>query len=532
MFLLLILIAFLALIVYKEIKYSAVRKQIAHTKGPPSLPFIGNAHQLGKTPTATVHFMFDNFYKYGNFRAWIGYYLYLIISDPKDVEYVLASNELIAKSDIYDMMHPWLGDGLLTSKGSKWHKHRKMITPSFHFKILQDFHEVMNTNSSKFIDKLRETSRGDSIFDFQGMVNYLTLDVICDTAMGVSINAMDNPHTDFAKAVEFICCNINMRAFNPLKRKNVTYQFFPEFREYCKTLQVLKEFTYDVIKRRMELRKRQEEEEDQQQASSNHEQTEGDFKKPKMAFLDTLLSSTIDGRPLTIQEVYEEVSTFMFEGHDTTTSALSFITYLLSRHLGVQQKVYEEQKAVMAGDMKRSATFQELSDMKYLDMVIKESLRLYPSVPMVGRHTDKEYNMNGKHLPVDTSAIIFIMALGYNEKTFPDPYRFDPERFASSKRNDSNQNPFDYVPFSAGPRNCIGQKFAQLEIKTVISKIVRHFEILPALDELESKDGYVCNYFGPYREKRPQLHKYDPKLAMVLTLKSDNGIMLRMRERK
>uniref|UniRef100_T1PFY1 Cytochrome P450 n=1 Tax=Musca domestica TaxID=7370 RepID=T1PFY1_MUSDO len=530
MFLLLILIILLVLIVYKEIKYSGVRQQIAHTKGPPTLPFIGNAHQLGKTPTAALHFMFNNFYKYGNFRAWIGYYLYVVISEPKDVEYVLASNELIAKSDVYDMMHPWLGDGLLTSKGSKWHKHRKMITPSFHFKILQDFHDVMNANSSKFMEKLRDISRGDNIFDFQGMVNYLTLDVICDTAMGVSINAMDNPHTDFAKAVEFICCNINMRAFNPLKRKNFTYQFFPEFRQYCKTLQILKEFTYDVIHKRMELRKREEE---AKQEANNQQSAESDFKKPKMAFLDTLLSSTVDGRPLTIQEIYEEVSTFMFEGHDTTTSALSFITYLLSRHMGVQKKVYEEQKAIMGADMKRNATFQELADMKYLDMVVKESLRLYPSVPMIGRHTDKEYSMNGKTLPIDTSAIIFIMALGYNEKTFPDPYRFDPERFAATAKSSAeDHNPFDYVPFSAGPRNCIGQKFAQLEIKTVISKIVRHFEILPALDELESKDGYVSNYFGPHREKRSELHKYDPNLAMVLTLKSDNGIMLRMRERK
>lgn len=86
---------------------------------------------------------------------------------------------MIAKSDIYDMLHPWLGDGLLTSKGTKWHKHRKMITPSFHFKILQDFQEVMNQKSTKFMEKLRTTSKNETIFDFQSMVGYLTLDIIC-----------------------------------------------------------------------------------------------------------------------------------------------------------------------------------------------------------------------------------------------------------------------------------------------------------------------------------------------------------------
>lgn len=95
------------------------------------------------------------------------------------MQFILSSNTMIAKSDVYDMMHEWLGDGLLTSKGQKWHKHRKMITPSFHFKILQDFHEVMNTNSTKFMEKLRIVSKGETIFDFQNVVNYLTLDVIC-----------------------------------------------------------------------------------------------------------------------------------------------------------------------------------------------------------------------------------------------------------------------------------------------------------------------------------------------------------------
>lgn len=113
-----------------------------------------------------------------------------------------------------------------------------------------------------------------------------------------------------------------------------------------------------------------------------------------MAFLDTLLSSTIDGQPLSTQEIYEEVSTFIFEGHDTTTSAITFTVYLLSRHLAVQGKVIDEQRRIMGGNLKRDATFQELAEMKYLDLVVKESLRLYPSVPFIARLAEKVYNIS------------------------------------------------------------------------------------------------------------------------------------------
>lgn len=121
------------------------------------------------------------------------------------------------------------------------------------------------------------------------------------------------------------------------------------------------------------------------------------------------------------------------------------------------------------------------------------------------------------------------MALGYNENVFTEPYRFEPERFELSKKSE-NFNPFQYLPFSAGPRNCIGQKFAQLEIKTVVSKMVRNFEILPALDELASKDGFVTTRFDSPKSDLPQ-HKYEPVLSAELTLKSENGVYLRLRER-
>ncbi|XP_030388342.1 cytochrome P450 4e2-like [Scaptodrosophila lebanonensis] len=517
----------IVLFAYFEFAYSRHKRILGKLNGPPALPLLGNAHQMGKDPSEILDQIFEWWHQYGrdNYRFWIGYYSNVLLTNPKSLEFVLSSNTLIQKSDIYDMLHPWLGLGLLTSSGNKWHKHRKMITPSFHFNILQDFYEVMNESSTKFIAHLKNAAAGDNILDFQDWAHYLTLDVICETAMGVPINAMDNNDSAVVKAFKDMCYNINMRAFHPLKRSNFMYRFAPDYPHYEKTLKILQDFTNEVIAKRIAAHRTG-------AVEGLTSKSEGDeFKRKKLAFLDTLLSSSIDGRPLTQHEIYEEVSTFMFEGHDTTTSGVAFAVYLLSRHPEEQRKIYEEQLAVMGDDMKRDSTFQEIAEMKYLDLFIKEAQRLYPSVPFIGRYTDKEYVINGQTIPKGTTLNIGIVILGYDDRTFTEPHRFWPERFELQR-----PGPFEYVPFSAGPRNCIGQKFALLEIKTVVSKIVRSFEVLPALDGQESKDGYINTYLGLPQAERLQReqtrNKYDPILSAVLTLKSKNGLHLRLRERK
>ncbi|XP_022229687.2 uncharacterized protein LOC111079011 [Drosophila obscura] len=513
----------LLVVAYLELSTFRRRRALNKFKGPSRLPIVGNAHQAGKSPTEILDQLFTWWHQYGNdnFCFWVGSHSNLIVTNHKYLEFILSSQTLISKSDIYDLTHPWLGLGLLTSTGSKWHKHRKMITPAFHFNILQDFHEVMNDNSTKFIKHLKNVAAGDNIFDFQEQAHYFTLDVICDTAMGVSVNAMENRSSSIVQAFKDMCYTINMRAFNPFKRIDLLFRWAPEYPAYCKTLKTLQDFTNDIIDKRIKAHK-----------DGTVSASKGDeFSRKKMAFLDTLLSSTIDGRPLTTQELYEEVSTFMFEGHDTTTSGVSFAVYLLSRHQDEQQKLFKEQREVMGDSgLSRDATFQEISQMKYLDLFIKEAQRLYPSVPFIGRFTEKDYIIEGELVPKGTTLNLALVMLGYNERVFKDPHKFRPERFELEK-----PGPFEYVPFSAGPRNCIGQKFALLEIKTVVSKIIRHFKVLPALDELASKDGYISTTLGYRPEERkkrdPLRHKYDPILSAVLTLKAENGLFIRLKER-
>ncbi|EDW31622.1 GL11222 [Drosophila persimilis] len=523
----LVLYAFLALPLlvwlYQELTTFRRRRLLKKFHGPKRLAIVGNAHQMGKNPTEILDQLFAWWYQYDkdNFSFWIGPKPNIMVTKPKYIEYILTSQTLIKKAYNYALTQPWLGLGLVNSMGSRWHKHRKMITPSFHFNILQDFHKVMDEYSTKFVQKLKNVSAGDSIFDIQDQVAYLTLDVICNTAMGVSINAMENRTSDIAQAFRDICENVSVRSFSVWKRNQMLYRLAPDYPAYCKTLKTLRDFTHDVIEKRVKAHK-----------DGTASTSQGDeFSGKKMAFLDTLLSATVDGRPLTSQELYEEVSTFIFAGHDTTTSGISFAMYLLSRHQDEQRKLFDEQREVMGdSEMGRDATYQEIAQMKYLDLFIKEAQRVYPSVPFIGRYTEKDHLIDGDLVPKGTTLNLALIMLGYDDRVFKDPHKFRPERFELEK-----PGPFEYVPFSAGPRNCIGQKFAILQIKTVVSKIVRNFEVLPAVDGLESKDGYLNTTMGlPTAEKikkEAYRHKYDPILSSAITLKSINGLHIRLRER-
>lgn len=112
--------------------------------------------------------------------------------------------------------------------------------------------------------------------------------------------------------------------------------------------------------------------------------------KKRMTFLDVLLQSTIDGQPLSNEDIREEVDTFTFEGHDTTTSGLSSALYMLSRHPKVQQKVFEEIVKIFGANTEKPARISDLQELKYMECVIKETLRLFPPVPLIGRETTED----------------------------------------------------------------------------------------------------------------------------------------------
>ena len=244
----------------------------------------------------------------------------------------------------------------------------------------------------------------------------------------------------------------------PFLRGNYLFPKLPVGKEHDQCLNILHGFTKNVIQQRMK--------------------SKGDLTKisKRMAFLDVLMhAKTEDGKELSLDDIQEEVDTFMFEGHDTTAAAMTWATYLIGRHPGVQRRLHEELDAIFGDDKTRPVTMDDIKKFEYLERVIKESLRIFPAVPFMSRIISEDCEIDGHTIPKDAEVTVLIYAIHHNPEVWHDPETFDPERFTTE--NSAGRHPFAFIPFSAGPRNCIGQRFALLEEKVILSQLLRNFTI-------------------------------------------------------
>ncbi|XP_054149154.1 cytochrome P450 4V2 [Melozone crissalis] len=436
----------------------------------PCYPVLGNAllfERKGEDFFKQIEFYTEKFRSWPLFKLWIGPVPVIFLYHPDSVEAILNSSKHIEKSYLYKFLHPWLGTGLLTSTGDKWRSRRKMITPTFHFAILSDFLEVMNEQGNILVKKLEKHVDKEPFNVFMD-ITLCALDIICETAMGRNVGAQKNKDSDYVSAIYRMGDLIQRRQMSPWLWPDFLYVLFKVGREHNRKLNILHNFTDMVIAEKAEELKNT-----QQKKHDNDGNSEESGSKKRKAFLDMLLNATDDeGKKLSYRDIREEVDTFMFEGHDTTAAAMNWVLYLLGRNPEVQKKVHRELDEVF-DNTERPVTTEDLKNLRYLECVVKEALRLYPSVPMFARSLREDCCIRGYQIPRGANVLVLTYALHRDPEVFPDPEEFRPERFFPE--NSKGRHPYAYVPFSAGPRNCIGQRFAQMEEKTLLALILRRF---------------------------------------------------------
>jgi len=199
----------------------------------------------------------------------------------------------------------------------------------------------------------------------------------------------------------------------------------------------------------------------------------------KLTSKNDLLYEMIDaaereGYDMSSNHLRDEMVAFFLAGHDTTSHALSVAFYYLAKYPEVQKKAREEAINVL-GTKGKIPTSEDLKNLKYINAIIKESLRLYPSLIItIPRITKKEFNYGPITIPKDTRTSVNIWAIHHDPKNWPEPEKFMPERFLSNK---GDNNLHAWMPFASGPRNCIGQNFTLMEQRVIISMLLLNYDI-------------------------------------------------------
>ncbi|XP_023945640.2 cytochrome P450 4C1 [Bicyclus anynana] len=407
----------------------------------------------------------------GVFELRLGNSQILLLAHPVYVEAVISSTKHNEKGYLYSFLRPWLNDGLLLSNGKKWYQRRKILTPAFHFKILRHFNSVLCDKSAKLAENLQsEVNRSKT--NINSFISDFTINSICETAMGTVLDEESaTVSQSYKKAIHELGTHLFYRALRIWLHPESIFNLSQVGRAHRRTLNFITSFRNCVVEQR-----RQNEYFGDLYTKTMNESGDEDFlinNKNRLAMLDLLLHAEKQGL-IDSEGINEEVDTFMFEGHDTTATALQFAFMLLANNPNSQERILEEYSTIL-GSTNGRPTLSDLSEMKYLEACIKESLRLYPPVHFIERTSDSPLIIRDSERLAPKSITILLFDLHRRSDQFVEALEFRPERFLK----EPTWHPFAYLPFSAGPRNCIGQKFAMMEMKLAITAVLSNYRLLP-----------------------------------------------------
>jgi len=398
-------------------------------------------------------------------RDWLGFYqhcadeygdvvrvrfahvpVYLVVH-PHDIESVLITNAgNFTKSADYRALARVLGRGLLTSEGDFWQRQRGLIQPAFHKQNIQAYASVM-TGAAERMLKFWKDGEERNLHDDMMRV---TLEIVGQCLYGAEVSGAAER---VGKAMEVVMhrfvTNASLALLFPF---DIPLTFA---RQEARAIRNLNEIIGGII---------------QERRTSNQQRED---------LLDMLLRvRDADGKPMSDVQLRDEVMTLFLAGHETTAIALSWACYLIAQNPEVEAKLAEELSTVLAG---RVPTPDDLPRLRYTEMVLKETLRLYPAVWGIGRRAIADCELGGYRIPAGSNIFILQWRTQRDARFFPDPERFDPERWREDPVRSGKIPRFAYFPFGGGPRVCVGASFAMMEATLLLAMIQQsyHLELVP-----------------------------------------------------
>lgn len=354
-------------------------------------------------------------------------YRFHLVTHPDGVQQVLAGNagNYVKDSRFYRELAAAVGDGLLTSDGERWRRQRRTLAPLFAHGRIGDYVPVMADEAVRLRRRWNATAGSPARVDLHAEMVEYTLRVVGRALFGA----------DLDEVVPTI------RATFPVLSQQVRRRATATIPRPGRRLTRAQRTLYATVDAIVDRRRR---------AAGGHD---GDLVSLLLAARDPQT-----GAPLSAQEVRDQLLIFLIAGHETTATALTFAWHLLGRHPEVQRRVHRELDDVLGG---RVPTAEEVPRLVYTAMAVKETLRLYPPAAAFGRRSVAADRIGGHHIPARSVVVLSPWATHRRADCWPDPERFDPDRFAPAAA--SGRHRYAWFPFGGGPRACIGGQFALTE---------------------------------------------------------------------
>nr|CAD7199180.1 unnamed protein product [Timema douglasi] len=459
------------------------KKGVPHLK--PS-PYIGNLKQLLRIKECPGQFLASLYFK-GVGKPYFGFFIFdrpaLIIRDPELIKHILLKEfhhftDRFATAD--EKIDPMGGKNIFLIKGSRWRHLRSNLSTTFSSGKLKRMFPLIVKCAQELRDYVGENgSSKDNPLDVKDVMARSAIDVIASCMYGIDSGALREPRGEFRKFGKNVFAFSPKRAiemlaffFTPGLIRFVKGMFFQRhsdkflrgaFTEAVKERETGESFRNDLVDVLLSLKRNKLEE----------KEIKGITKKKDTEELKTL--------EYTDEDLVAQAVIFFTAGFETTSITTGFALYELAMNTQVQKKLREQIGQVL-DTHDGHITYEAIRDMKYLDMVVSETLRMYPPLPFLDRNCVKDFTIPGTDIVIEKNTPVYIPTLGMHRDPilFPEPLKFRPERFAPENKESINR--FSYLPFGEGPHMCIGMRFGLLAAKTELVHLLSSWEVAPCAE--------------------------------------------------
>ncbi|MEP6535356.1 MAG: cytochrome P450 [Bryobacteraceae bacterium] len=409
--------------------------------GPKGRPFVGVFAGFRKDPPL---FLLNVARQYGDVAFFtMGRQEFYLLNRPEYVQDILVTHSgKFQKSRIMQRSKILLGEGLLTSEGQLHLRQRRLVQPAFHRQRIAGYAAAMVEAAGRAAGRWTDGETRDISEEMMR----LTLTIVAETLFGATV---EEDADEIGRAITDVLGMFNMMLipFTEFLQKMP----LPSMRRFERARSFLDRKIYSIINERRES---------------------GDDRGDLLSMLLLAQDEQGDGGSMTDTQVRDEALTLFMAGHETTANALTWTWYLLSQNPEAEERLHEELRTVLSG---RAPVFDDLPRLAYTEMVFAESMRLYPPAWAVSRLAMRDHDVAGYHMPAGCLCLMSPFVMHRNPEFFPDPERFDPERWTPEAKE---QRPkFSYYPFGGGPRICIGERFAWTEGVLLLAAIAQKWQM-------------------------------------------------------